>query len=129
LDADDRLLYDGAYRREDQPLLRALISHLSTAHFDFGLAHGDLAPRNLISCGRESPPVLIDWGTATTGPAPWTDLQRVYQWAVHDESISHEALTDFAIAAGTPLDSITLRRLAQLTVLRFLDLARWARDR
>ena len=73
--------------------------------------------------------MLLDWGTATTGPAPWTDLQRMYQWAVHDHSITPAALADFAAAAGTPMTAATERVLVRLTVLRYLDLARWARER
>jgi aminoglycoside phosphotransferase (APT) family kinase protein len=129
LDADDPLLHDGGYTAGQQPLLRVLLTELGSARFEHGLAHGDLAPRNLVSRGGTEAPVLLDWGTATVGPAPWTDLQRVYQWAVHDRSVPRTALVDFAAAAGVPPTGETERMLVRLTVLRYLDLARWARDR
>ncbi|MCU1447695.1 aminoglycoside phosphotransferase family protein [Cryobacterium sp.] len=129
LGADDPLRRDGAYAVEHRPALRALLAELQAEPFDFGLAHGDLAPRNLIAPARPAAPVLLDWGAAGTGPAPWTDLQRVYQSAVHDRTITPAALADFAAAAGTPMTEATERVLLALTVLRFLDLARWARER
>jgi aminoglycoside phosphotransferase (APT) family kinase protein len=129
LDVDDPLLHDGGYAAEQQPGLRVLLTELRSVRFEHGLAHGDLAPRNLVSRGRAEAPVLLDWGTATVGPTPWTDLQRVYQCAVHDRSIPRAALADFAVAAGLPLTGETQRMLVRLTVLRYLDLARWARER
>jgi aminoglycoside phosphotransferase (APT) family kinase protein len=129
LGTDDPVLHDGGYTIEQQSALRALLTELGSARFEHGLAHGDLAPRNLIWRGRTEEPVLLDWGAASVGPAPWTDLQRVYQWAVHDQTVPRAALDDFAAAAGLPLTDDTERMLVRLTVLRFLDLARWARER
>lgn len=129
LGPDDPLRRDGAYRAEHLPTLRAMLRELQAEPFDFGLAHGDLAPRNLIDPARPAAPVLLDWGAASTGPAPWTDLQQVYQWAVHDRTIPLTALADFAAAAGTPMTEATEQMLLRLTVLRFLDLARWALER
>jgi aminoglycoside phosphotransferase (APT) family kinase protein len=124
----DPLIDDGVYQPRDRDRIRTLLETLDAADFAFGLAHGDLAPRNLIPRPTPSPPFLIDWGTATTGPAPWTDLQRVYVWAVHDRTISYDAMHHFADAAGLPLGNHETAILTQLTALRFLDLARWARD-
>lgn len=125
----DPLIEDGVYQRQDLDRIRTLLETLEAADFAFGLAHGDLAPRNLIPRRTPSPPFLIDWGTATTGPAPWTDLQQVYVWAVHDRTISYDALHQFADAAGLPLRDHETAILTQMTALRFLDLARWAKDR
>ncbi|NQX26429.1 phosphotransferase [Microbacteriaceae bacterium VKM Ac-2854] len=118
LTPDDPLL--GAYPAADRERLRELIAPLAFAPFAHGLAHGDLAPRNLIP--RAAAPALIDWGAASTGPAPWTELQRVYQEQPPD------ALAAFAVGAGVTLDSDILALLHRLTVLRSLDLARWARE-
>lgn len=125
----DPLIEDGVYLRQDLGRLRTLLATLEGVDFVFGLAHGDLAPRNLIPRRAPSPPLLIDWGSARTGPAPWTDLQQVYVWAVHDRTITYDALQQFADAAGLPLGNHETAVLTQLTALRFLDLARWARDR
>lgn len=129
LSEQDPLIKDGVYQRQDLDRIRTLLQTLGTADFRFGLAHGDLAPRNLIPRRAPSPPFLIDWGTARTGPAPWTDLQQVYVWAVHDRTISDDALNQFAAAAGLPLGDHETAILTQMTARRFLDLARWARDR
>jgi aminoglycoside phosphotransferase (APT) family kinase protein len=125
--AQDPLLEDGVYQEADRVWLRASIKRLMTIDFAFGLAHGDLAPRNLVPRRPPLPPVLLDWGTATTGPAPWTDLQRVYGWATYDRTVTKSALDHFAHAAGVPLDEQTSAVLEQMSALRFLDLARWAR--
>lgn len=129
LSGRDPLIQDGVYQHDDLDRLRTLLDRLESSNFSFGLAHGDLAPRNLISRRPPSPPVLIDWGTATTGPAPWTDLQQVYVWAVHDQTIGYDALHLFAAAAGLPAGDAVLDVLKQMTALRYLDLARWAKER
>lgn len=128
LTPDDPLLADGGYRRDDQPTLRRWLhdlDHLDTAH---GLVHGDLAPRNLVSQGADTAPVLIDWGTATTGPVPWTELQRAFHGVVVDRDLPHGSLLDLADGMGVSLDAAARRTLVRLTALRLLDLARWARE-
>lgn len=80
LAVDDALLLEGVYGQDDLAVLQGLVDDLNDTEFRYGLAHGDLAPRNLISRGSSAAPALIDWGTATTGPTPWTDFQRVYQF-------------------------------------------------
>ena len=125
----DPLLEDGVYQAGDRDRLRASIERLMEADFSFGLAHGDLAPRNLVLQRPPLPPVLLDWGTATTGPAPWTDLQRVYAWTTYDRTVTGSALAQFAEACGLSLDEPTTAVLEQMSAVRFLDLARWARER
>ena len=129
LSSHDPLLDDGVYARQDRERLRASIEQLMLVDFRHGLAHGDLAPRNLVLRRPPLPPVLLDWGTVTTGPAPWTDLQRVYAWMRYDRSIDELALAQFAEGAGVPLDEQATAVLEQLSAVRFLDLSRWARER
>jgi aminoglycoside phosphotransferase (APT) family kinase protein len=123
---DDPLLRDGAYASPDR--LRDRLAPLSEAQFEFGLAHGDLAPRNLISRGPGQRPVLIDWGAAETGPAPWTDARRVFTWTFIDGSVTRADHDEFMTAAGLTSDD-DHRRLASMTALHLLDVTRWARDR
>jgi aminoglycoside phosphotransferase (APT) family kinase protein len=100
-----------------------MLESLQDIPFSFGLCHGDLAPRNLIP--RDGAPVLIDWGTASTGPAPWTDVQQVYQWSVEDDVVTHAEFRAFAIAAGVHPEADG-SVLDALMALRHLDLVRWA---
>lgn len=86
LDGDDPLLQAGAYT--SAAALRAVFEPLGVRAFEHGLAHGDLAPRNLLSRGPDVDPVVIDWGAAEVGPAPWTDARRVFAWAHLDRSAS-----------------------------------------
>lgn len=126
LQGDDPLHRDGAYASA-APLLSALET-LATGEYVFGLAHGDLAPRNLISRGPDSAPVLVDWGAAGTGPAPWTDARRVFEWAFVDGSISCAEYDEFV--AGADVGSEADRSvLAAMTVLHLLDVTRWAREK
>lgn len=124
--ADDPLRHDGAYAAAGA--LRRHVERLAAERFAFGLAHGDLAPRNLIARGPDRAPVLIDWGAAATGPSPWTDARRVFEWAFVDGTISRAEYDEFTAAAGlaTPADHATL---ASLTALHLVDVTRWARDR
>ena len=128
LSSQDPLLHDGVYARKDRVRLRASIEQLMLVRFDHGVAHGDLAPRNLVPRRPPLPPVLLDWGTTTTGPAPWTDLQRVFAWARYDRTVDERALAQFAEAAGVAMDDQRTAVLEQMSAVRFLDLARWARE-
>jgi hypothetical protein len=74
--------------------------------------------------------VLIDWGAAETGPAPWTDARRVFAWRFIDGSVTRTDHDDFMTAAGLASDDDDdHRRLASMTALHLLDVTRWARDR
>jgi aminoglycoside phosphotransferase (APT) family kinase protein len=127
LDGDDPLLRDGAYPADALQWLRAHFAALAATPSDHGLAHGDLAPRNLLSRGRDAVPVLIDWGAATTGPTPWTDARRVTEWALVDGSIAAADHDGFLRAAG--LDAPGDRRtLVAMTALHLVDTSRWARE-
>ena len=129
LSSQDPLLDDGVYPREGRDRLRVLIEQLMLVDFRHGLAHGDLAPRNLVPRRSPLPPILLDWGTATTGPAPWTDIQRVFAWTRYDRLVDELALAQFAEGAGVGLDKQATTGLEQMSAVRFLDLARWARER
>ena len=127
LRADDDLAADGAYDLRLLDRIRSALEALCSRSFAFGLAHGDLAPRNLLSRGHGFPPVLLDWGAAKTGPAPWTEARRVFEWAFLDGSIAEDDYTDFLAAAG--LDRRTDEStLIAMTALHLLDVTRWAHD-
>lgn len=125
----DPLLADGAYRLDDLPTLRRWLHDLDDLETSHGLVHGDLAPRNLVSQGADVAPVLLDWGTVTTGPVPWTELQRSFQAVVVDRELPWSTLADLADGMGVALDASARQTLLRMTALRLLDLARWARDR
>lgn len=125
----DPLLADGAYLPDDLPTLRRWLHELDDLETSHGLVHGDLAPRNLVSRGGGVPPVLLDWGSATTGPVPWTELQRSFQAVVVDGELPWSTLVDLADGMGVDLHASARQTLLRLTALRLLDLARWARDR
>ncbi|HEY0215420.1 MAG TPA: phosphotransferase [Cellulomonas sp.] len=127
LDDADPLLADGAYRPADRTVLRDVVDRLARGAFTFGLAHHDLAPRNLVLRPGSAPPVLIDWGAVTLGPTPWTDVGRVYRWTVCDRIVDRRDYDTFARAARVdrPEDEVLL---ARLTALHLLDVTRWARD-
>lgn len=129
LGSDDPLLAEGAYQPDDLPTLRRWLHDLDGLETSHGLVHGDLAPRNLVSQGADVAPVLLDWGTATTGPVPWTELQRSFHAVVVDRELPWSTIVDLADGMGVALDASARQVLLRLTALRLLDLARWARDR
>lgn len=130
LDETDPLLRAGVYRVEDRDALLAVCRRLRNRPFRFGLAHGDLAPRNLVPRGL-APPVLLDWGSASTGPTPWTDLTIVHAWSVDDGVVSSREFEAFLAAVDLTDEerSGASSTLDDLLILRRLDLARWARER
>ncbi|MFJ3034910.1 aminoglycoside phosphotransferase family protein [Curtobacterium pusillum] len=126
LDGDDPLLQAGAYTSASA--LRAAFEPLGIRAFEHGLAHGDLAPRNLLSRGPDAAPVVIDWGAAEVGPMPWTDARRVFGWWHLDREVSEQEFGAFAAAAGLGEPEV-LRTLGAMTALHLVDVARWARER
>ena len=126
LDGADPLLQAGAHTSASS--LREVFEPLGARAFEHGLAHGDLAPRNLLSRGPDAAPVVIDWGAAEVGPTPWTDARRVYAWTHLDGEVSASEFDAFTAAAGLdgPGDQRTLRAM---TALHLVDVTRWARER
>jgi hypothetical protein len=89
------------------PQLRAVLRRLHTLEPAFGLAHGDLAPRNLLF-PYAGAPVLIDWGSASAGPIPYGDLLPVYEGHHASGEPSGAELTAFANGMGIDRSRIWL---------------------
>jgi aminoglycoside phosphotransferase (APT) family kinase protein len=132
LGGSDPLLAHAVYAPGDAPALVRGIRGLRDARLTFGLTHGDLAPRNML-VRENGEAVLIDWGGASAGPAPWTDLETVYRWHLAELPEGFQApvtagdLAAFARGCGVDLAAVT-PLLEALVLLRSLDLARWALD-
>jgi aminoglycoside phosphotransferase (APT) family kinase protein len=128
----DPLLARGVYRAGETHELAAAIDGLLDLPLTFGLSHGDPAPRNMI-LPEDGEAVLIDWGGASAGPAPWSDLEMVYRWHLadlpegFDAPVGGDDLAAFAHGCGVDLAAAT-PLLEALVLLRSLDLARWALD-
>ena len=129
----DPLLGHGVYAVEDAPRLFLAIRDLRSTPLTFGLTHGDLAPRNML-VREDGEAVLLDWGGASAGPAPWTDLETVYRWHLaedppegFDVPVGADDLAAFARGSGIDLGRAT-PLLEALVLLHSLDLARWALD-
>jgi aminoglycoside phosphotransferase (APT) family kinase protein len=126
LTPDDPLLSLGAYELKHQDLLRASFSNLGEQIDRFGLTHGDLVPRNvLVSPGNQ--PVVLDWGSAFTGPSPYADYNRIWS-DPGTEQFSYQELASFAEGYGSSLESM-LGAMQDLKLLDRIDVIRWAIDR
>lgn len=127
LDTHDPLLRDGVYSARRQRLLRDTVTALEDHPMRFGLSHGDLTTRNLL-VPQDDDPVLIDWGSASFGPVPWTDLLVLERNARDDGHPSRAELAACADALGVDL---TEQRdvFATLWQLHLIDLVRWATER
>lgn len=74
----DPLIGLGVYPASQQLRFRDMVSELLNYDFTHGLRHGDLAPRNLLMTPHGSP-VLLDWGQASVGPIPHSDIGNAWQ--------------------------------------------------
>jgi aminoglycoside phosphotransferase (APT) family kinase protein len=127
LTSGDPLLSLGVYPKEEQPRLRSMIAVLAGTPMRFGISHGDLAARNVL-VSPDGALVLIDWGSATCGPVPYTDLLTLHRNHDQDEDPSTDDLTAFGAGYGVDLREIgpTLEAVRRLAAL---DLVRWAAER
>ena len=123
----DRLIALGVYPVEEQPRLRELIRRLAATPMEFGLNHGDLAPRNVLL--RPDGGLGADrLGLAACGPVPYTDLLILLR--DHEQNGDPDTDDLAAFADGYGLDLATLRpSLDAIRTLTTLDLVRWGLDR
>jgi aminoglycoside phosphotransferase (APT) family kinase protein len=124
LTATDPLLRLGVYPAELQIRIRGRLSTLRECDWSYGLRHADLFPRNLI-VPPQGVPVLIDWGSASTGPVPFGDLLPVVREQRATGYPPVNELREFAAALGAPLDEVG-DTVESLLLLDALDLVRWA---
>jgi aminoglycoside phosphotransferase (APT) family kinase protein len=125
LGSDDPLIRLNVYAPSQQRALRACIESLHDRIDRFGLTHGDLVPRNVL-LPSAGPATLVDWGSASVGPAPFLDYLRI---ATDDdnEGFSRADLNAFAEGYGLRLDRVV--PLAEdIHLLNRIDLVRWALD-
>jgi Ser/Thr protein kinase RdoA (MazF antagonist) len=127
LTAEDPLLSLGVYVRAEQSQLRAMITELAGTSMTFGLSHGDLAVRNVL-VSPEGVLVLMDWGSATCGPVPYTDLLTLVRNHDQDDDPNAADLAAFGTGYGVDLGEIghTLDAVRRVSAL---DLVRWALER
>lgn len=126
LSADDPLIRLGVYAPDRQDGIRDRITALRDTDLVLGLAHCDISLNNVL-VPDTGPPVLIDWGSATTGPSPWDDVVTVRRNTLRDGMTGPEWAA-FADGCGvTPHDMTTI--VDELALLSCLDVVRWALDR
>jgi aminoglycoside phosphotransferase (APT) family kinase protein len=138
LSADDQLLELGVYTPEQRGSLRRLITGLRRHRLAHGLVHGDLSTRNLIA-DPSGGYVVLDWGSASAGPTPWTDLELIRRWHVSGDPVSVVSADAWravqrgagSVAAGSRTGMAgaeTETLLDELQILHVLDVVRWAID-
>jgi hypothetical protein len=127
LTGEDPLLSLGVYVREEQPRLRAMIAELAGTPMRCGLSHGDLAARNVL-VSPDGALVLMDWGSATCGPVPYTDLLTLLRNHDQDDDPTAADLAAFGSGYGVDLGELepTVDAVRRVSAL---DLVRWALER
>lgn len=125
LDDEDPLVDLGVYRVPDRSRLRAMVTRLRGRTMPQGLIHGDLSTRNLLVSDRY---IVIDWGSAHTGPACWGDLDQVNRWRLlRDPEVPVSEAAFAAVLDGAGLTAANgAPVLAELATLHALDVVRWA---
>jgi fructosamine-3-kinase len=104
--------------------LRARLESLAGKHFDFGLCHGDLAPRNVILDGRRM--TLIDWGCAHAHIVPHFDFRELLR--VHSSDSAEVRAFAAGYGASAKLNGL-LPEIENVLLLCAYDVVRWAKDR
>ncbi len=125
LASDDTLIELGAYDRRHQKVLRDRFRKLHDRVNTFGLTHGDLVPKNVL-LDPTGTPVVIDWGSAGTGPSPYDDFNRIWS-DPGSEEFSEQDLQWFAEGYGVALEPM-LATMKDLYLLGRVDVVRWAID-
>lgn len=123
---DDPLLRLGVYEPSQQWAIRLMVAGLVDLPLAHGLGHGDLTLANVLVPDHDVP-VVVDWGTAVTGPSPWADLVQLNRNRMRD-GVSDEQMEAFTDGCGLPRKEAAAV-VAELTLLGDLDLVRWARER
>jgi aminoglycoside phosphotransferase (APT) family kinase protein len=133
LTRDDPLLELGAYESGQQDAIRQTLIRLHGRRLQQGLCHGDLSTLNLIAHAAGDY-VVIDWGSAHTGPVPWMDLEQIYRWHVTgltgdpDTRVSDAAWR--AVLSGAGMSAKAAGPIiAEVGILHAIDVVRWACDR
>ena len=124
---EDRLLALGVYPLAEQQRLREVVLALAETPVTFGLSHGDLAARNVL-VRRDGALVLLDWGSASCGPVPYTDLLTLHRHHDQDDDPSATDLDAFGRGYGFHPGEFE-PTLAAIRRLSALDLVRWAAER
>ncbi len=115
------------YEREEAPAILRAFGDLEGVEFKFGLCHGDVTPRNLI-LADQGPPALIDWGCASFGAVPVSDLVQVRTQQLLNQNPSAFEWQDFLEGYGPEARELS-PLLPSLVLLKSFDLVRWAIDR
>jgi Ser/Thr protein kinase RdoA (MazF antagonist) len=107
-------------------MLRAKFEALASREFRRGLCHGDLALHNVL-VDEIGTVHLLDWGCAEANIVPHYDLIRMTEW----KGIAAPEFNVFLDGYGIDTTAFEAMRsdLAILTVLKAIDLTRWAIDR
>lgn len=82
-----------------------MIVRLADTKMSFGLSHGDLASGNVL-VRPDGALVLIDWGAATCGPVPYTDLLILEHNHASDDDPSIKDLAAYAVGYGLDLGRV-----------------------
>ena len=127
LTCEDRLPALGVYPLAEQPRLREVVLALAETPMAFGLSHGDLARRNVL-VRPDGALVLLDWGSASCGPVPYTDLLTLHHHHEQEDDPSASDLAAFGRGYGLSPGAFE-PTLAAMRQLAALDLVRWAAER
>lgn len=118
----DSLLSRAVLTQEEHEHIRSLLQELQERHFNVGLVHGDLSPRNTIVDGNEIH--LIDWGTAEINIVPHTEIGIVLNEGEASETEFQAFLLGMGLSSGAY--QAMEKDIRLLNLLHRLDKYRWA---
>lgn len=91
-----------------------------------GLVHGDLALHNLLVPPEPSAsPVLLDWGSASTGPLPHLDVVLLLRNRDERANPTDTEIAHFLEGYGRH-GPVLAAEIQEVRLLQALDLTRWA---
>jgi len=129
LTQEDKLIEMGVLTLKQSEKIKKIFEHLRDEHFTFGLCHGDLSLKNVIS-NKDDKVFLLDWGSSESQIVPHFDIVEVLQSSFHFDFHDKNFLAFINGCGLSEEEFMSIKpNVDALILLRAVDRLRWALDK